>query len=158
MKDNTECFVNLKPIAYTDSKQRSDLLTNESVRNPLYKPVHVEHALKVVLNGINALRAKFSDIEPRFGLYVQHIIATNELKPKIDEKKKMIGKWKIEYDELSMVASTQSADHTLLLELEKRIIEESISLVEMEDEYETKYDYEENTRFVKNKITEGKEP
>jgi site-specific DNA recombinase len=147
-----------RKTGYTGSKQRSDLLANESVRNPLYKPVHVEHALKVVLDGINALRAKFSEIEPRFDLYVQHIVATNGLKPKIDKKKKMIDKWKIEYDELIMAASTQSADHTLLMELEKRIIEESICLVEMEDDYETNYDYEENIRKIKKKIAEGKEP
>jgi DNA invertase Pin-like site-specific DNA recombinase len=147
-----------RKTGYTGSKQRSDLLANESVRNPLYKPIYVEHALKVVLDGINALRAKFSEIEPRFDLYVQHIMATNGLKPKIEEKKKMVAKWKIEYDELSMAASTQNADHTLLMELEKRIIEDSICLVEMEDEYETNYDYEENVRVIKKKIAEGKEP
>ncbi|MFA5005861.1 MAG: hypothetical protein WC509_00115 [Candidatus Izemoplasmatales bacterium] len=147
-----------RKTGYTGSKQRSDLLANDSLRNPLYKPVHVEHALKVVLDGINAPRAKFSEIEPRFDLYVQHIMETNELKPKIEEKKKMLAKWKVEYDEILMAASTQSADHTLLMELEKRIIEESIGLVEMEDEYETKYDYEENVRKIKKKIAEGKEP
>jgi len=147
-----------RKTGYTGSKQRSDLLANESVHNPLYKPVHVEHALKVVLDGINALRAKFSEIEPRFDQYVQHIIATNELKPKIDKKKKMVTKWKIEYDELLMAASTESSDYSLLMELEKRIIEESISLVEMEDEYETKFNYEENIQKIKKKIAEGKEP
>jgi hypothetical protein len=147
-----------RKTGYTGSKQRSDLLANESVCNPLYKPVHVEHALKVVLDGINALRANFSEIEPRFDHYVEHIMATNGLKPKIEEKKKMVAKWKIEYDGLSMAASTQSANHTLLMELEKRIIEESICLVEMEDEYETKYDYEENVRDIKKKLTECKEP
>jgi hypothetical protein len=147
-----------RKTGYTGSKQRSDLLTNESVRNPLYKPVHVEHALKVVLDGINGLRAKFSEIEPRFDQYVQHITATNELKPKIDKKKKMVAKWKEEYDELLMAASTESSDYSLLMELEKRIIEESIVLVEMEDEYETKYNYEENIKKIKKKIAEGKEP
>ncbi|MFA6336303.1 MAG: hypothetical protein WCX48_12285 [Bacteroidales bacterium] len=147
-----------RKTGYTGSKQKSDLLANESVRKPLYKPVHVEHALKVVLDGINALRAKFSELEPRFDLYVQHIMATNALKPKIEEKKKMVDKWKIEYDELLMAASTESSDYSLLMELEKLIIEESIRLVEMEDEYETKYDFEENTRKIKKKIAEGKEP
>jgi hypothetical protein len=118
----------------------------------------VEHALKVVLDGINALRAKFSEIEPRFDQYVRHMMATNELKPKIEKKKKLVDKWKIEYDELLMAASTESADHSLLMELEKRIIEESICLVEMEDEYETKYNYEENIKKIKKKIAEGKEP
>ncbi|HAU65910.1 TPA: hypothetical protein DCW61_01040 [Candidatus Uhrbacteria bacterium] len=70
----------------------------------------------------------------------------------------MIAQWKVEFDELLMAASTQSADHTLLMELEKRIIEESICLVEMEDEYEAKYDYEEKIRLIKKKIAEGKEP
>ncbi|HAU65911.1 TPA: hypothetical protein DCW61_01045 [Candidatus Uhrbacteria bacterium] len=77
-----------RKTGYTGSKLRSDLLANDSLRNPLYKPVHVEHALKVVLDGINALRAKFSETEPRFDLYVQNIMASNELKPKIEEKKK----------------------------------------------------------------------
>jgi hypothetical protein len=37
----------------------------------------------------------------------------NELNPKIEEKKKMVAKWKTEYDALLiMAASTQSADHT----------------------------------------------
>ena len=147
-----------RKTGYTGSKQRSDLLANESVRNPLYKPVHVEHALKVVLDGINALRAKFSEIEPRLDLYVQHIILTNGLKPKIDEKKKLIAKLKTDYDDLSMAASMQNSDYTLQKELEKRIIEESIGLVEMEDEYETDFDYEENVKRIKKKIVESKEP
>ena len=147
-----------RKTGYTGSKQRADLLANDAIHNPLFKPVHVDHALKVVLDAINALRANFSELEPRFDLYVRHIMESNELKPRIDEKRNMIAKWRVEYEDLLMEASTEGADQSLLMELEKRIIEESIILVEMEDEYENKYDYEENLKKIKKKIAEGREP
>ncbi|MFA5035845.1 MAG: recombinase family protein [Candidatus Izemoplasmatales bacterium] len=112
----------------------NEMYENDKARKADFPRVYGKNVLSVLERAINALGRNFANIEGKLNKHVEDITNKQEMDQKMNEASRIIDSYKEEYYALLKRGNKDSADASLLSELEDMIIKFTLEYVELEDE------------------------